>query len=100
MKRRETKRVTSSVKSPISVLPLDELLLQDLLTNNRLRDLEVSIYGDRKGLEEQAIKKHIRKLGLRPQLKESTEQRHVIVKLKKHLKFVVLKIESKIEVEQ
>ncbi|KAI5190004.1 hypothetical protein NEMIN01_0789 [Nematocida minor] len=87
---RKQKRITELIKA----LPVDRKKLEDLLLNNSLEDIEVKIYGSKIGKVEKAIKKAIRHIGIKPKIKNSEDRRHVIVKLNKHMKFIILDIEA------
>lgn len=90
------RRVTDSTEILYSPgdLPVDRVKLRDLIESNGVGNVEVRIYGRKRGKEEQAIREYVRNLGIDPTIKESEEKKHVIVKLKNHLKFVILKIED------
>lgn len=89
----ERKRITEVVKN----LPINRMKMEELLMNNAHKDIEVIIYGNRAGKAEKTIKKQIQKLGINPKIKNSQSRRSVIVKLNKHMKFIILEIEGKEE---
>lgn len=76
----------------IEDLPLNQDVLKQVLENNEIKDLEMSIYGKPKGKEEKMIYRKIKEAGMRVRMKEEENRRQVVIKLKRHLKFVILPI--------
>ncbi|KAI5171317.1 hypothetical protein NEFER03_0676 [Nematocida sp. LUAm3] len=82
---------TFLLDNPLSV---DHEILLDILNYNNPEDLEARIYGNKRAKEEQNIKKFLKRIGVPIQIVESKERRALVIKLKNHMKFVVLGIEK------
>ncbi|KAH9386109.1 uncharacterized protein NEMAJ01_1005 [Nematocida major] len=90
----ESKQTPSRINELIKSLPVDQTKLGELLSNNMLEDIEVRMYGNKIGKAECAIKQAIRRLGVKLKVKNSIDRRHLVVKLHKHMKFIIIKIEA------
>ncbi|KAI5188518.1 hypothetical protein NECID01_0131 [Nematocida sp. AWRm77] len=74
-------------------LPLDHITLCQILQRNRSQDLSVVLYGHPEREEEKLIMQKIEEAGICARFVLS-EEKKMVVKLKQHMKFVVLKIEA------
>lgn len=75
-------------------LPLDYTMLRQLLQQHRAQDLSITLYGRPAGAEETAILEKIEQVGIRSRIIAAPEKK-MVVKLRKQMKFVVLKIEDR-----
>jgi len=80
-------------RGSLESLPLDYLVLKNILERYRAEDLKVVVQGDREKAEERMIIAKTREIGLNTKMKDSQE-RKVVVKLTKSLKYVILKIKE------
>lgn len=88
----QNKHTPARISELIKRLPIDQMKLEEVLSNNMLEDIEVRIYGNKLGKVERAIKRVVHRLGIKLKVKNSLDRKHMIVKLNKHMKFIILDI--------
>jgi len=95
MQDTQTAAMSNVCAVELSSLPLDSAMLYNILQQYSIKDLRVVVSGDKNGKEEKQIVEKTKEIGMSVKVKES-EEKKVVIKMKQHMKYVVLKIQENI----
>ncbi|OAG29440.1 hypothetical protein NEDG_00573 [Nematocida displodere] len=99
MKKKENRTGEQRRIELLKNLPLDYAAFKDVLENNAVKNLEANLYGRSKDKEEKLIYKTLRSIGIRTKTTESLEKRVLVLKLKKHMRFVMFQIDASLFIQ-